>query len=525
MEVQRAGLAPRSGCWGALLSGGIGCCAPVSPRSGAFREHFCTRCINEAVWIPATRIRVVEDDAPLANAPTGGVWNEPVHEQRPRKRSRALLPPHRVVNQTVCSLGPKLVILQHETKEPLAGLACLADEVLRLGVIGFAVGKTLKPLTPLSLATGVPPVSGAYDRCSAVVSQSGSPQGWPLKVVVDTAAAELIAEADELRDEAVQLVDCLGAAMGAGLHPPPVKDVKEDELTAESIVEAWEDEAALTVPELLTEEDLTQESLLQLLLPSPPTSPPESVAIQRPALRKASVGVILAVAVPFLVAIFGPNGVFSSILEIMLAHRDGAHRTIDIALAVPWPCIAYLVQVVRFGVGITGRSWVAFVLSALSFRILGACLLPLDVLAASREASNRILEGQGFQSQILPIVLAAVNECQSLERRVRAPPPHPLATSKPWRTSAVLYFRRFCCARSSSAGVCCTTHTTHSYYYPLPPRYDSRALLHTISETRLRPADENPPDFFNLHVYLLIFGLPLIAGSALSVFVRSVATA
>ena len=54
--------------------------------------------------------------------------------------------------------------------------------------------------------------------------------------------------------------------------------------------------------------------------------------------------------------------------------------------------------------------------------------------------------------------------------------------------------------------------------------YYSRALLHTISETRLTPADENHPDLFNLHVYLLIFGLPLIAGSALSAFIRSVAT-
>ena len=74
----------------------------------------------------------------------------------------------------------------------------------------------------------------------------------------------------------------------------------------------------------------------------------------------------------------------------------------------------------RLGVHGAARSWVAYVLSALSFRILGVCLYPHDVLSASRLAAvSSTLEGH-YWGRVLPLGLAVVNECQPLAWHVRA---------------------------------------------------------------------------------------------------------
>ena len=120
-------------CWGGQIAGTE--CQPVQAKSNAFREHFCASCRSGTIFIPASRLRIVEPGSELANVFTGGVWNEPRFPGRV-KQPRPALPAHRVINQTKCSTGAKLVVLQRETAAPLPGLATLGD------------ARSLTPLSP-----------------------------------------------------------------------------------------------------------------------------------------------------------------------------------------------------------------------------------------------------------------------------------------------------------------------------------------------------------------------------------------
>ena len=95
--------------------------------------------------IPATpRLQVVGATVP-ANHHAGGVWNE--------SSNASSWPAHRIINQTVGSPGPKMVILRDETTAEIPGLASLPSAPGSL--FAFRVGKTLRPVTsPLEMQMG-----------------------------------------------------------------------------------------------------------------------------------------------------------------------------------------------------------------------------------------------------------------------------------------------------------------------------------------------------------------------------------
>ncbi|EOD32564.1 hypothetical protein EMIHUDRAFT_230719 [Emiliania huxleyi CCMP1516] len=364
-------------CWGGQMSGMSGC-PPVRPASGAFREHFCAQCRDGTLFIPASRIRIVEvGGAELANTQSGGVWNEPARSPGRRKRPRAPLPAHRVINQTVCSTGPKLVVLRDdETTAPLPGLVRLSD-ALSCSMIGFKVGKTLKPLAPLSREE--PASSSPSSEPSSLDSRDsgfeahpaaawlqrqppslcGQPPSWTLEDLLDATAAALHGEAS-LHGEAASL----HMAPAGALQLPPGDEEGGYATSGTYSAAASHDPCyAEAGPAAGLASGEAGEEFLRLLfspLLSPPASPPEP-SPQSPALPPANgklllpsptrppalggppSGLALAIAVPFTVAIFGPRGILSTALETSLANHS--HNLLHLALAVPWPCIAYLVQV------------------------------------------------------------------------------------------------------------------------------------------------------------------------------------
>jgi len=86
---------------------------------------------------PATpRLQVVGATVP-ANRHAGGVWNESINASS--------WPAHRIINQTVGSPGPKMVVLRDETAAEIPGLASLPSAPGSL--FAFRVGKTLLPVT------------------------------------------------------------------------------------------------------------------------------------------------------------------------------------------------------------------------------------------------------------------------------------------------------------------------------------------------------------------------------------------
>ena len=158
--VSRKRKQPSATCWGQLL-GGRGAHAPAEQASSAFRHHFCAACQKDGVTIPASRVRVVVSaEAPPVNIRTGGVWNA---DKSGRVSQQGSWPPHRVVNQTAGSAGPRLVVLRDETDEALKGLIalpCGRDES-----VVFRIGRTLNPITlpPLRL----PPPSPTAEELRA----------------------------------------------------------------------------------------------------------------------------------------------------------------------------------------------------------------------------------------------------------------------------------------------------------------------------------------------------------------------
>jgi len=171
--------APVRACWGGELAG-FTTCAPVKPMSGAFKEHFCADCREGTIFVPASRIRIVEVGHELANTPAGGLWNVPARSCAVGLASRrTLLPAHRIVNQTKCCSGAKLAILKEVTPHALPGLLPL-PVALQNSVIGFKLGKSLQPVVaiPLPLQGGATPDS-TNSGTSSLLSAS-PPLGQPL---------------------------------------------------------------------------------------------------------------------------------------------------------------------------------------------------------------------------------------------------------------------------------------------------------------------------------------------------------
>ena len=98
----------------------------------------CGRRTARGLLTPATpRLQVVGATVP-ANRHAGGVWNEV--DQRLVGWAA-----HRIINQTVGSPGPKMVVLRDETTAEIPGLASLPSAPGSL--FAFRVGKTLLPVT------------------------------------------------------------------------------------------------------------------------------------------------------------------------------------------------------------------------------------------------------------------------------------------------------------------------------------------------------------------------------------------
>ena len=140
---------PLERCWGGELAG-LATCPPVRPMNGAFKEHFCPRCREGTLFIPARRVWVLRDEG-IANTHSVGVWNLPRSGTSRRKSTQpSVLPAHRIVNQTKCCSGAKLVILRDATHVDLPGLSPLPAG-LQDSSLGFRVGKTLKPVLSVPL--------------------------------------------------------------------------------------------------------------------------------------------------------------------------------------------------------------------------------------------------------------------------------------------------------------------------------------------------------------------------------------
>mmetsp|Transcript_11316 Transcript_11316/g.37669 ORF Transcript_11316/g.37669 Transcript_11316/m.37669 type:complete len:639 (-) Transcript_11316:128-2044(-) len=170
---------PPATCWGQELSG-TSQCAPVEASSAAFHQRFCAVCRKRGVVLPAYRIREVVEvagSAPVTNEHASGAWN--------LQRRTSRWPAHRVVNQTVDSTGPKLVILREEIADELPGLVPLQcppeHEVV------FRVGRTLQPQAPLWETSPVPNTSSgsssptepkAHSRGKTPQSTVAPPAPW-----------------------------------------------------------------------------------------------------------------------------------------------------------------------------------------------------------------------------------------------------------------------------------------------------------------------------------------------------------
>ena len=122
------------------------CCGGESacrdpPLAGGCRRRTSAR----GLLTPATpRLQVVGATVP-ANRHAGGVWNE--------SSNASSWPAHRIINQTVGSPGPKMVVLRDETAAEIPGLASLPSAPGSL--FAFRVGKTLRPVTsPLGMQMG-----------------------------------------------------------------------------------------------------------------------------------------------------------------------------------------------------------------------------------------------------------------------------------------------------------------------------------------------------------------------------------
>ena len=136
-------------CWGQLL--GAAGVHQTAEHSAAFRNHFCALCQSRGVTTPATRVRVVMDaETRCGNVRTVGVWNY---------KSRLGWPPHRVVNQTAGSAGPRLVVLREETEEELTLKGLLPLPCGRDESVVFRVGRTLNPITLPPLRLPSPPAA------------------------------------------------------------------------------------------------------------------------------------------------------------------------------------------------------------------------------------------------------------------------------------------------------------------------------------------------------------------------------
>ena len=114
------------------------CCGGESACRDPPLAGGCGRRTARGLLTPATpRLQVVGATVP-ANRHAGGVWNEV--DQR-----LVGWPAHRIINQTVGSPGPKMVVLRDETTAEIPGLASLPSAPGSL--FAFRVGKTLLPVT------------------------------------------------------------------------------------------------------------------------------------------------------------------------------------------------------------------------------------------------------------------------------------------------------------------------------------------------------------------------------------------
>lgn len=149
VDTDEAARADRhSTCWGCELS--LGVSVSIVCRSSAFRHHFCGHCIEHNVSIQVGRVGLITDEAGVGaafvkNSSRGGVYNIP----SPTAASHSIgSMPYRVVNNTRCSKGAKLVIFQNDLAgREFCGITKWQSAYeWREPSVLFSVGATMKPV-------------------------------------------------------------------------------------------------------------------------------------------------------------------------------------------------------------------------------------------------------------------------------------------------------------------------------------------------------------------------------------------
>jgi len=202
-------------CWGHEMQHGSTACEQrfLSAGGGAFREHFCSRCRSEGVFIESSRLYMAPRERGLKNERTCGAWNECT------RNVTTPWPPHRVLNQTSDCSGPTLVVVRDEVLVAPPGLVPLPMASSGTVLVKFRVGRTLTPATPLpALAFATPLPALAFTQWPAPAPAPAPAQGgqaevaalfWPLTDFIDALSL----------DE--QEMAGIGSFMGVATEAPP----------------------------------------------------------------------------------------------------------------------------------------------------------------------------------------------------------------------------------------------------------------------------------------------------------------
>ena len=313
-------------CWGCELSLGIS--IQIVCRSSAFRHHFCGHCIEHNVSIQVGRVGLITDEAAVGaafvkNSSRGGVYNIP----SPTAASSSIgSVPYRVVNNTRCSKGAKLVIFQND----LAGRAFCgvtkwqsAYEWLEPSVL-FSVGATMKPVNAARTTRSFGLSSGSSDGSTLTPSSSVSLATTP----VDPLASETL----DREKQQVFVDELVGVAFG--YRCDRLLSDESTEAAAETTLgwdmDAFSNAAASVLVEVdgLAGMEAAQDLLLGTF--SPPASPPPPRHRQHPEHRSY---LLMAVAVLASVVMFSCYVSSSDASKIVvditnrLVHKSGLHKT------------------------------------------------------------------------------------------------------------------------------------------------------------------------------------------------------